>query len=82
MEERLYDLIYIVRPATPEDEIKNFRLRKARCLLRGQQTLSDRALAFIVSELSRYDLSNSDIDAKGLAYQEIVGANMRGDRGQ
>lgn len=45
-------------------------------------TLSDRALAFIVSELSRYDLSNSDIDAKGLAYQEIVGANMRGDRGQ
>lgn len=44
--------------------------------------LSGRALAFIVSELSRYDLSNSDIDAKGLAYQEIVGANMRGDRGQ
>lgn len=45
-------------------------------------TLSGRALAFIVSELSRYDLSNSDIDAKGLAYQEIVGATMRGDRGQ
>jgi type I restriction enzyme M protein len=45
-------------------------------------TLGDRALAFIASELSRYDFSNSDIDAKGLAYQEIVGANMRGDRGQ
>ncbi len=45
-------------------------------------TLSDRALAFIVSELSRYDFANSGIDAKGLAYQEIVGANMRGDRGQ
>ena len=23
MEERLYDLVFIVRPATPEDEIKN-----------------------------------------------------------
>lgn len=45
-------------------------------------TLSDRALAFIVSELAPYDLSLTDIDAKGLAYQELVGTNLRGDRGQ
>lgn len=45
-------------------------------------SLSDRALAFIVSELYRYDFINSEIDAKGVAYQEIVGTNLRGDRGQ
>lgn len=45
-------------------------------------TLSDRALAFIVSELAPYDLGLTDIDAKGLAYQELVGTNLRGDRGQ
>lgn len=53
-------------------------------IFRGNEeiTLSDRALAFIVSELSRYDFTHSDIDAKGAAYQEIVGTNLRGDRGQ
>lgn len=45
-------------------------------------TLSDRALAFIVSELAPYDLSGTDVDAKGIAYQELVGTNLRGDRGQ
>ena len=45
-------------------------------------TLSDRALAYMVMELARYNLSRSDVDAKGAAYQEIVGTNLRGDRGQ
>ena len=44
--------------------------------------LSDRALAFMISELSKYEFSRIDVDAKGAAYQEIVGANLRGDRGQ
>ncbi|MFQ4136236.1 methylation-associated defense system DNA methyltransferase MAD2 [Nodosilinea sp. PGN35] len=44
--------------------------------------ITDRALAFLVSELSKYDFSRSDIDVKGAAYQEIVGDNLRGDRGQ
>jgi type I restriction enzyme M protein len=44
--------------------------------------LSDRALAFMVSELAKYDLGRTDVDAKGAAYQEIVGTNLRGDRGQ
>jgi type I restriction enzyme M protein len=45
-------------------------------------TLSPRALAFMVSELSKYEFSRIDVDAKGAAYQEIVGTNLRGDRGQ
>ena len=45
-------------------------------------TLSDRALAFIVGELAKYDLSRTALDAKGAAYQELVKHNIRGDRGQ
>lgn len=44
--------------------------------------LSPRALAFIVAELAPYDLSGTDMDVKGVAYQELVGTNLRGDRGQ
>jgi type I restriction enzyme M protein len=44
--------------------------------------LSPRALAFMVSELSKYEFTRIDVDAKGAAYQEIVGTNLRGDRGQ
>ncbi len=45
-------------------------------------SLSPRALAFMISELSKYEFSRTDIDTKGAAYQEIVGTNLRGDRGQ
>lgn len=45
-------------------------------------TLSARALAFMVSELAKYEFSRIDVDANGAAYQEIVGTNLRGDRGQ
>lgn len=53
-------------------------------IFRGNEeiTLSDRALAFIVSELAKYDFTRTDVDAKGVAYQELVGVNLRGDRGQ
>lgn len=58
--------------------------KKYPTVFRGNEeiTLSDRALAFIVSELAKYDLGRTDVDAKGAAYQEIVGTNLRGDRGQ
>ncbi|NJP29903.1 N-6 DNA methylase [Microbispora sp. SCL1-1] len=49
---------------------------------RDEITLSDRAIAFIVGELGSYNLSGTDADVKGLAYQELVGTNLRGDRGQ
>ena len=42
--------------------------------------LSPRSLAYIVSELQKYSLLNTNIDIK--AYEEIVGANLRGDRGE
>ena len=49
---------------------------------REEISLSDRALSFMVSELAKYDFGRTDVDAKGAAYQEIVGTNLRGDRGQ
>ncbi len=44
--------------------------------------LSPRSLAYIVSELQKYSLLNTNVDIKGKAYEEIVGANLRGDRGE
>lgn len=44
--------------------------------------LHPRTLAYIVSELQKYSLLNTRIDIKGKAYEEIVGANLRGDRGE
>lgn len=62
------------------DEVK----KKYSSIFRGNEevSLSDRALAFMVSELAKYDFGRTDVDAKGAAYQEIVGTNLRGDRGQ
>ena len=63
------------------EEVKQ---RYGKNIFRGNEeiALSDRALAFMVSELARYELSRTDVDVKGGAYQEIVGTNLRGDRGQ
>lgn len=44
--------------------------------------LTPRSLARLVSELQKYSLLNTNIDIKGKAYEEIVGANLRGDRGE
>lgn len=44
--------------------------------------LQARSLAYIVSELQKYSLLNTNIDVKGKAYEELVGANLRGDRGE
>lgn len=44
--------------------------------------LSPRSLAYIVSELQKYSLLNTNIDIKGKAYEEIVGENLRGNRGE
>lgn len=39
-------------------------------------------LAYIVSQLQMFALLDSDVDVKGKAYEEIVGSNLRGDRGE
>lgn len=44
--------------------------------------LEPRVLAYIVSQLQPWSLLDSDIDVKGKAYEEIVGSNLRGDRGE
>ena len=44
--------------------------------------LQPQVLAYIVNQLQMYSLLESDIDVKGRAYEEIVGANLRGDRGE
>jgi type I restriction enzyme M protein len=44
--------------------------------------LEPRVLAYIVSQLQSYSLLGSEIDVKGRAYEEIVGSNLRGDRGE
>lgn len=44
--------------------------------------LHPRVLAYIVSQLQSYSLLDSAVDVKGKAYEEIVGSNLRGDRGE
>jgi len=44
--------------------------------------LKPRSLAYIISELQKYSLLSTNIDIKGKAYEELVGANLRGDRGE
>jgi type I restriction enzyme M protein len=44
--------------------------------------LSPRSLAYVVSELQKYYLLDTHVDIKGKAYEELVGSNLRGDRGE
>jgi type I restriction enzyme M protein len=66
------------------DSLFNEVKEQYKNIFRGNEeiALSDRALAFIVFELAKYDFTRTDVDAKGVAYQELVGVNLRGDRGQ
>jgi len=49
---------------------------------RDEIELKPAVLAYLVSQLQMYSLLESDVDVKGRAYEEIVGANLRGDRGE
>lgn len=44
--------------------------------------LNPRTVAGVVGELQKYSLLDTAIDVKGRAYEEIVGSNLRGDRGE
>ena len=44
--------------------------------------LNKRSLTWIVAELQPYSLLETHVDVKGKAYEELVGANLRGDRGE
>ena len=47
-----------------------------------QIRLDNRVLAYVVSELQRYSLLQTQADVKGTAYEQLVGSNLRGDRGE
>ena len=44
--------------------------------------LEPRVAAYVVSELQFLSLLETETDVKGDAYEELVGANLRGDRGE
>jgi len=44
--------------------------------------LHPNVLAFVVTQLQLFSLLSSDVDVKGKAYEEVVGSNLRGDRGE
>lgn len=44
--------------------------------------LSPAVVAYVVTQLQTYSLLLSPVDVKGVAYEEIVGSNLRGDRGE
>lgn len=44
--------------------------------------LSDRVLEYVITELYPFSLVETETDVKGEAYEQIVGANLRGDRGE
>ncbi|MYT21756.1 N-6 DNA methylase [Streptomyces sp. SID7760] len=64
------------------EEVKESYADQALFDDRDRLTLSDPALTFITSELAPFSIYATPLDAKGVAYQELVGENLRGDRGQ
>lgn len=51
---------------------------------RGESTIDLKAnvVAYVVSQMQSFSLLASPVDVKGVAYEEIVGSNLRGDRGE
>lgn len=44
--------------------------------------LKPNVVAYVVGQLQGYSLLASPVDVKGVAYEEVVGSNLRGDRGE
>jgi type I restriction enzyme M protein len=44
--------------------------------------LKPSVVAYVVTQLQGYSLLASPVDVKGVAYEEVVGSNLRGDRGE
>jgi type I restriction enzyme M protein len=47
-----------------------------------QIKLLNHVLAYVVGELQRFSLLQTEADVKGAAYEQLVGSNLRGDRGE
>ena len=48
----------------------------------SQIDLQPSVIAYVVGQLQGFSLLASPVDVKGVAYEEIVGSNLRGDRGE
>ncbi len=59
-------------------------VKKYPTIFQTGETIDLRAntVAYVVSQLQSYSLLTSPVDVKGIAYEEIVGSNLRGDRGE
>lgn len=47
-----------------------------------QIQLNNPVLAYVVGELQRFSIIQTRADVKGVAYEQLVGSNLRGDRGE
>jgi type I restriction enzyme M protein len=63
-------------------EVKEFYAEQQMFDEYDRLTLTDGALTFITKQLATYRMHDTSLDALGTAYQELVGDNLRGDRGQ
>lgn len=63
-------------------EVKEFYAEQQLFDEYDRLTLGDGALTFITKQLATYRMHDTSLDALGTAYQELVGDNLRGDRGQ
>lgn len=78
----------------PDEDAKRLRERllkvfervkqRYKYIFKGTETieLNDRVLRYVVSEVQRFSLVDTETDVKGDAYEELVGPNLRGDRGE
>lgn len=48
----------------------------------SQILLKSNVVAYVVSQLQGYNLLASPVDVKGVAYEEVVGSNLRGEHGE
>lgn len=55
-----------------------------RYIFKGNEIieLKHSVLKYVISELQKFSFVNTDTDIKGEAYEEIIGHNLRGDRGE
>jgi len=68
---------------TVEQLFEEVKDRYPYIFAKGEQIrLDNRVLAYVVGELQRYSLLQTLADVKGAAYEQLVGSNLRGDRGE
>lgn len=68
-----------------QDLFTNKVVKKYPTIFDAKDTVIDLkpgVVAYVVTELQGYSLLASPVDVKGVAYEEIVGSNLRGDRGE